>query len=93
MGRADSPGCKSHFPICWGAGVVIGHLITLASIVAQRGSSQLQAYQRNIVLSQETYAKSYLDLITNYIKFLVWVRVRARGRSDDGQMMVRYTPG
>ena len=30
-----TPGCKSHFPICWGAGGVITHLITLASIVAQ----------------------------------------------------------
>lgn len=57
--------CKSHLPICWGAGVVISHLITLASIVAQRGSSQLQAYHKSIVLSQVTSAESYLDSIIN----------------------------
>ena len=64
MGRADSPGCKSHLPICWGAGVVISHLITLASIVAQRDSSATAAYHRSIVFSQVTSAESYLEWIT-----------------------------
>ena len=68
MGRADSPGCKSHLPICWGAGVVIGHLITLASIVAQRGSSATAAYHRSIVFSQVTSAKSYPELIWRVFK-------------------------